>query len=231
MIGLSREGSVFVLSMDRGENRFNGELIAELNAALDEVEGAGSPAALVTTGAGKFYSNGLDLDWMMAQGAAGARRALAEALALLARVLTVPVYSVAAVNGHAFGAGAQLCAVHDLRFMRADRGFFCMPEIDMRVRLHPGMVALLQARLPPATVHEVVVTGRRYGGEDARAAGIVERALPEAELLPAAIEAAAALRAKADPVMRELKRSLYPQVLAALATMPEDIFGGPTPSR
>ncbi|HZR83847.1 MAG TPA: enoyl-CoA hydratase-related protein [Candidatus Binatia bacterium] len=226
MIDLRRSGPVFVLAMDAGENRFNGDFIAAMNRALDEVERAGSPAALVTTGAGKFYSNGLDLDWMIAQGSAGARRALHDALAVLARVLTLPVYTVAAVNGHAFGAGAQLAVAHDLRLMRADRGFFCMPEIDMKVQLHPGMVAILQARLPLATAHEVIVTGTRYGGEAARAAGIVERALPEADLVPAAVEAAAAMAAKADPAMAKLKASLYPQVLAALASMPDDVFGG-----
>jgi enoyl-CoA hydratase/carnithine racemase len=224
MIDLRRDGPVFVLAMNAGENRFNGDFIAAMHRALDEVEGAVGPTALVTTGSGKFYSNGLDLEWMAAQGSAGARRALGDALGLLARVLTFPVYTVAAMNGHAFGAGAQLAVAHDLRLMRADRGFFCMPEIDMKVQLHPGMVALLQARLPLATAHDVIVTGTRYGGEAARAAEIVERALPEAELVPAAIAAAAALAAKADPVMAKLKASLYPQALAALASMPEDVF-------
>jgi enoyl-CoA hydratase/carnithine racemase len=224
MIDLRREGPVFVLTMDGGENRFNDAYLAEMSRALDEVERAEAPVALVTTGAGKFYSNGLDLEWLGAQGAEGARRALGRALALLARVLTFPAYTVAAVNGHAFGAGAQLAAAHDRRLMRSDRGFFCMPEVDMRVRLHPGMVALLQARLPLATAHEVIATGRRYGGDAALAAGIVEGTAAEADLLAAAIEAASAFAAKAHPAMGELKRQLYPAVLAALASMPDDVF-------
>jgi enoyl-CoA hydratase/carnithine racemase len=65
-------------------------------------------------------------------------------------------------------------------------------------------------------VHEVIATGRRYGGSDARAAGIVEEALPEAELLPRAVALAAGLAAKAHPVMKRLKSDLYPHVLAAL---------------
>ena len=137
-------------------------------------------------------------------------------LALLGRVLTLPCVTVAACNGHAFGAGAQLLVAHDVRLMRADRGFFCMPEIDMKVFLHPGMTALLAARLPAQTVHEVIATGRRYGGGDAQAAGIVEEALPEAALLPRALELASGLAAKAHPVMKRLKSDLYPHVLAAL---------------
>jgi enoyl-CoA hydratase/carnithine racemase len=213
---LSREGAVFVLTWNDGENRFRDDSLAAWNAALDEVEGADGPKALVTTGAGKFYSNGLDLEWGMRERKDSFPEYVLEVLAVLGRVLTLPCVSVAACNGHAFGAGAQLLVAHDVRLMRAERGFFCMPEIDMGVYLHPGMTALLAARLPGQTVHEVIATGRRYGGNDARAAGIVEEALPEAELLPRALALASGLAAKAHPVMKRLKSDLYPHVLAAL---------------
>jgi len=217
MIELSREGDVFVLRMQDGENRFRDDSVAAWNAALDEVERAEGPKALVTTGAGKFYSNGLDLDWALRERKDSFPDYIAAVLAVLGRVLTMPCVTVSACNGHAFGAGAQLLAAHDYRLMRADRGYFCMPEIDMRAPLHPGMTALLAARLPGQTVHEVLATGRRYGGGEAKSAGIVEEALPEAELLPRALELAAPLAAKAHPVMKRIKADLYPHVLAALA--------------
>ena len=94
----------------------------------------------------------------------------------------------------------------------------------MKAFLHPGMTALLAARLPAQTVHEVLATGRRYGGGDAKAAGIVEEALPEAELLPRALELASGLAAKAHPVMKRLKADLYPHVLAALRE--RQVLGG-----
>jgi enoyl-CoA hydratase/carnithine racemase len=213
---LTREGAVFVLRWDGGENRFRDDSIRAWSAALDEVEAAAGPKALVTTGAGKFYSNGLDLDWAFRERKDDFADYLLEVLAVLARVLTLPCTTVAACNGHAFGAGAQLVVAHDFRLMRADRGYFCMPEIDMKAFLHPGMTALLAARLPAQTVHEVLATGRRYGGGDARAAGIVEEALPDAALLPRALELASGLAGKAHPVMKRLKSDLYPQVLAAL---------------
>ena len=64
MIELDRDGSVFVLRMRGGENRFSLEWLGEVNAALDRVQAADGPVALVTTGEGKFYSNGMDLDWL-----------------------------------------------------------------------------------------------------------------------------------------------------------------------
>jgi enoyl-CoA hydratase/carnithine racemase len=219
---LEREGDVFVLRRDEGENRFHEGGIAAWNAALDEVEKADGPKALVTTGTGKFFSNGLDLDWALANRKDDFDAYLSEVLDILRRVLVMPCITVAAVNGHAFGAGAQLAMAHDFRTMRADRGYFCMPEIDMKAPLHPGMIAILKQRMPKQTVHEVIVTGRRFGGADAAEAGIVQQALPQDEVLPRAIEIAAGLAAKADPVMTRLKTDLYPGVVEALgATMGE----------
>jgi len=216
MLDLRREGAVFVLTWSDGENRFRDEPIRGWNAALDEVERTEGPKALVTTGAGKFYSNGLDLDWAFRERKDDFPDYILEVLAILGRVLTLPCTTVSACNGHAFGAGAILVVAHDYRLMRAERGFFCMPEIDMKAFLHPGMTALLAARLPGRTVHEVIATGRRYGGGDAKAEGIVEESLAEAELLPRAIALASSLAAKAHPVMKRLKSDLYPGVLAAL---------------
>jgi enoyl-CoA hydratase/carnithine racemase len=215
VIALERHGPVFVLRLDAGENRFTAEAVPEIGRCLDEVEAAADPKALVTTGAGKFYSNGLDLEFMMRPGGdPGAY--LSSVHAILARVLAFPAPTVAAVNGHAFGAGALLALAHDFQLMRADRGFFCMPEVDMKAFLHPGMLAILKARLPARTAHEVIATGRRYGGSDASAAGIVHEAVSEAELLPAALARAAALAGKAHPALGRLKRDLHAGALEAL---------------
>jgi enoyl-CoA hydratase/carnithine racemase len=216
VIDLHREGPVFVLAWNDGENRFRDDSLRAWNAALDEVDAAGGPKALVTTGCGKFFSNGLDLDWALREARERVPEFLLAVLAVLGRVLTLACPTVAAANGHAFGAGGQLLVAHDLRVMRSDRGFFCMPEIDLRAPLHGGMTALLRARLPAQTLHEMIVTGRRYGGEEARAAGIVEHAVAEAEVLPRALALAGALAPKAHPVMRRLKSDLYAQVLTAL---------------
>lgn len=224
MIDLQRDGDVFVLRMDYGENRFLPDKIDAWNTALDEVEKVGKPSALVTTGTGKFYSNGLDLDWMLGEASPEQREAyIPSVLAVMARVLTFPCITVCAMNGHAFGAGAQIALAHDYRVMRADRGFFCMPEIDMSSPLHPGMTAIIQARLPHQTAHQVITEGQRYGGIDALAAKIVDHTADEADVVPKAVEIAAGLAGKAHPVMRKLKADMYPRALEALAfPLPSD---------
>ena len=222
MIELEKRGDVHVLRMEAGENRFNPEFLKQLGAALDRVEAAGPPSALVTTGAGKFYSNGLDLEWMGGPGKADAGALIRDVLGLFARVLTFPAATVAAMNGHTFAAGGMLALAHDARVMREDRGYFCLPEIDLGLPLHPGMTALIQARLSAAVAHEAIVSGRRYAAPAAREAGIVDATAPEAEVLDVAVERAQALAAKASPVMAKLKRGLYVRALEQLeiATSP-----------
>jgi Delta3-Delta2-enoyl-CoA isomerase len=212
---LEREGVVFVLSLGDGENRFNSSTLEAIERCLDEVQAAPAPRALVTTATGKIWSNGLDLEWMAAN-----QEQLAEFVPrlheLLARVLELDVPCVAALQGHTFAAGAMLALAHDQRVMRADRGFFCLPEVDIRIPFTHGMNALIAARLSAHAAHESMTTGRRYGGVDAQAAGIVDHAVEQERVLPQAIELAAALAAKDPATLGTIKRRLYEAPLAAL---------------
>ena len=168
-IDVTREGAVFVLTMNAGENRFNRGFVDALNGALDEVERSSGPAALVTVGGSeKFYSNGLDLAWIGSdEGRDSAATFVQEVITLLARFLAFPIPSVAAMNGHAFAAGGMMALAHDFRVMRADRGFFCLPEVDINVPLAPGMTALIQEKLSAESSRRRCLTGARLGGPQA----------------------------------------------------------------
>ncbi len=215
MIELDREGDVFVLWMRDGENRFSLKWLDAVNVALNRVQATEGPIALVTTGEGKFYSNGMDLDWL-ATAPARAGEYLRMIYHVLGRVLSLPAVTVAAVNGHAFGGGAQLAIAHDFAIMRADRGYWCMPEADLGLALTPEYMSLLRAKLPGKTLHEAVVTGRRYGGPDALAAGIVNQIASEDEILPQSIKLAAELAGKDRPTLAEHKRLMYGEAIKAL---------------
>ena len=93
---------------------------------------------------------------------------------LLARFLTAPVPTVAALNGHAFGWGAMFALAHDQRVQRADRGWLCLPEVDLGLQFHPLQLSLIQAKLSPAAVAESILAGRRWDAEAALAAGVVD---------------------------------------------------------
>ncbi|MCL2585653.1 MAG: enoyl-CoA hydratase-related protein [Streptosporangiales bacterium] len=213
---LDRQDQVFVLDLGDGENRFHPDWVASVSSALDEVAKAEGPRALVTTATGKFYSNGLDLEWVMTH--ADQHATYVDSVhALFSRLLTLPVITVAAIQGHAFAAGAMFTLAHDFRVMRADRGFWCLPEVDINIPFTPGMSALIQGRLAPQVAHEAMATSRRYGGHDALAAGIVDRAADEATVRSTAVELAAAQVGKAGDTLGTVKTRMYGAAVAALA--------------
>ncbi|MFG1920838.1 enoyl-CoA hydratase/isomerase family protein [Cryptosporangium sp. NPDC048952] len=215
MPALTRDGDVFVLDLGDGENRFHPDQVAAINAALDEVEGAEGPKALVTAATGKFFSTGLDLDWLGANpNELGSY--VDSVQALLARYLVFPAPTVAALQGHNFGAGAMLALASDFRVMRADRGFFCLPEVDLGMPFTVGMTALVRSRLEKQTAHEAMTTGRRYGGTDAAAARIVDAVAPEGQVLAAALELARPLTTKSAKALATIKSGIYAEVITAL---------------
>jgi enoyl-CoA hydratase/carnithine racemase len=216
MIDLQRKDAVFILTMQSGENRFNRSFLTALNEALDTVEAADGPAALVTQGQGKFYSNGLDLDWMLAQQPEVIDAFLHDFERLFARLLVLPMISVAALNGHVFAGGAMFSLAHDFRVMRTGRGFWCLPEVDMGMPLRPGMNALITGRLAKNTAHEAIVTGRRYAAEQAHAAGIVQATAPEEDVLGEAVALATPHVGKSREAMVALKTEMYRDLLAVL---------------
>lgn len=216
MIDLQQDGDVFVLHMRSGENRFNRDFLTALDRALDEVEGADGAAALVSVGEGRFYSNGLDLDWLTKQDAVTIDGFLADFEKLFSRLLQFPMVTVAALNGHTFAGGAMFSLAHDFRVMRSDRGYWCLPEADLGMPLRPGMTALITARLVKPTFHEAIVTARRYGAEEARGASIVQETAAEADVLKTAVALAASHAGRNRQALRALKREMYRDAIARL---------------
>ena len=130
------DGGTAVVTFGDGPNAFTAGFVTEANAALDEAEADPDVRAVVTTGAGRHYSNGFDLEFLGSLEGPALGAFLLDSRALLARVLAFPLPIAAALNGHAFGIGAMLALAHDRRVMRSDRGWFCLPEIDLGMRFH-----------------------------------------------------------------------------------------------
>ncbi len=123
---------------------------------------------------------------------------------------------MAAQNGHTYAAGAMLAICHDHRVMRTDRGYWCLPEVDLGMPFTHGMNALIAAMVPARTAHEAMVTGRRYTAEAALAAGIVDQMADEEKVLEQAIATAAGLAPKAGPNLAGIRTQLHRNVLDAL---------------
>ncbi|ALR11831.1 enoyl-CoA hydratase [Mycobacteroides saopaulense] len=210
---LELQDTIAVLNLGTDENRFSPEWLDTVDGLLDDVlTGA---QALVTVGTGKFYSNGLDLDWLMSHGDR-TDWYVGRVQALFSRVLTLPLPTVAAVNGHAFGAGAMLAVAHDYRVMRSDRGYLCFPEVDINIPFTPGMASLIQAKVGPQTAVTAMTTGHRYGGDAAVAAGLADRSAPEAEVLSVAVDLMRPLVGKDSGTLGAIKATMFSATAAAL---------------
>lgn len=216
---LTTDGPLWIVELGDDENRFSPGFLTPVEEFLQEVAAGTEPAVLCTIGAGKFYSNGLDLDWLGANpDRLGSYVQRIEAL--LATTLTLPVPTVAAVNGHAFGAGAMLAMAHDYRVMREDRGYFCFPEVDINIPFTPGMTALLTSKLTPRTALDAMATGRRYAGPDALAAGLVDGTSSVENLQDTAAGLVRPLAGKNRANLGAIKAGLFADAVTALRRPP-----------
>ncbi|WP_327152077.1 enoyl-CoA hydratase-related protein [Nocardia sp. NBC_01329] len=210
---LRYQDKIAVLNLGDDENRFSPDWLDTVNAHLDTVER--DAQGLITTGGGKFYSNGLDLDWLLTNGDR-AEWYVGRVQELFARILTFPLPTIAAVNGHAFGAGAMLAIAHDYRVMREDRGYYCFPEVDIDIPFTPGMAALIQAKLSSRAAVTAMTTGHRFRGPDALDAGLVDATATDAEVLTTAIDRLTPILGKNPATLAAIKNTMYSSVTSAL---------------
>jgi len=196
LIDLKKIDSTYILTMDAGENRWNTTFVREFSLALEEIEKDTGPGALVTCATDpKFFSNGLDLDWVKSpedHPEGGDREVFGkEFMFLMGRIITLPIPSICAINGHAFGAGFMLSLCHDVRIMREDRGFLCANEIQLGMSIPRPELALFRHKIPANSFFETVQLSKRWTGPNALEAGIVQHVSPIDKLIETA-------RAKAE---------------------------------
>lgn len=215
-VTLEQDGSIAILTLGSEENRFTPDWLGAVNSHLNEIEN--NAQALVTVGAGKFYSNGLDLDWLSVHGDR-ADWYVQTVQQLFARILTFPLPTAAAVNGHAFGAGAMLAIAHDYRIMRVDRGYYCFPEVDIHIPFTTGMAALIQAKLTRQSALTAMTTGHRFVAPEALAAGLVDDTASAEEVIPGAVNRLQTLLGKDRGTLGAIKATMYGSVTTALRSV------------
>lgn len=196
---------------------FNATNLAEINAILDDIFDDEGTHGLVFTGQDKVFAQGLDLDYIMGEDPEVAMAFVYECLVMIGRLLASPIPVCTAANGHAFGLGAMITLASDYKVMREDRGYFCLPEIDMGMNLIPPMNALVCHKLSGSVLRDVLLTGKRIGGSEAQALGIVDKACPVDELIDTVIELAAPMTGKNRKALSELKTGINQSVLDVIA--------------
>lgn len=220
------DGNIAILTMNNGENRFNMESLAAFKAALDEIEAQSSVNAMVTTSAHeKIWSNGIDLEWLMSavqnQGKETMNQFLIEMYTLFRRLLTMPMITVSAINGHAFAGGAFLAMSHDFRFMRSDRGWLCLPEVDLGIPLGPVFMAITRQNVPNFLLYEMQYTARRLTAKECEGYHIITRACPLEKLVEEAATFAKTLNKRRTIIEKMKLETLAPILNVIDATIAE----------
>jgi Delta3-Delta2-enoyl-CoA isomerase len=229
-IALETQGKVAVLTMNNKENRFNPEFMREFLEVLDKVDGDKSVGALVVTGGDpKFWCNGIDLEYLMSQ-FANIKKVIPEYMAqlnsLYRRMCIFPKPTIAAINGHVFAGGVFLACHMDFRFMREDKGWLCLPEVDINIPLLPAMIAITQSTVTPRGFREMYYTGRRFPGPEAYEIGFADKLFPGDTLLPKAIEFAAEMAKKRTALYADMKQRVRQPIVDLLDKVDPEFFLG-----
>lgn len=221
---LTRDGDVATLTFNDADRlnamtRAMGEAFA---AQIAELAQDDSLRVLILTGAGRAFSAGGDLDMIEERASAGRAGRHAENVdtmrgfyGLFLSLRELPCPTLAAINGAAIGAGFCVALACDVR-IAAESAKLGLNFTALG--LHPGMGATwtLPRLVGPAHAAELLYSSRTLTGAEAAAISLVNRAVPRADVLPAAVEMAAAFAANAPTAVRGVKRALAHSATADL---------------
>jgi crotonobetainyl-CoA hydratase len=220
---------VLTITLDRPKaNAIDVATSQSLYAAFRRLQDDVTLRVAIITGTGRFFSAGWDLNAAI-EGEAidvvhspGGFAGLTEFFAL-----DKPV--IAAVNGLAMGGGFELALAADL-MVAADTAEFALPEVRLGMLADSGGVLRLPRRLPRAIANEMLMTGRRMGAAEAAQWGLVNRVVPQAELMSAAQALAAQIVAAAPLPLAALKQVLRATESESVAQAFQTLRAGALPA-
>ncbi|MFC1895224.1 enoyl-CoA hydratase/isomerase family protein [Thermodesulfobacteriota bacterium] len=212
LLRVEKDGRITTLTLNNPDRRnaLSWELVDELAAAVESIEADPDVLAVILTGSGKGFASGADVTTM-----AGPQGMSEEEVAAYIKsfylknlkVMDIPVPTIAAINGHAIGAGCTLALACDMRIAsttaKLGLGF-------VRIGLHPGMgtTYFLPRLVGTPRAYELLLTGEPITGEEAARIGLVNRAVEPEQVMAEARELARRIVAGPPEVIRRMKESI-----------------------
>lgn len=186
-------------------NALSREFCAELDAALDELENTEDVRAILISSALKHFCAGADIREM-------GKMTAAEVIAdnFIGCVSSLPAISkpvVVAVNGLAAGGGCELVEMCDI-VIAAASAKFCHPEITLAAMPGAGGTQRLPRVVGKHLAMDLLLTGRALSADEALAAGLVSRVVPDERLEEVALAVAKQVASHSGPVARRIKASV-----------------------
>ena len=213
-----KDGTVAIVTMNNGENRHNPDFAEAMHATYADVMADAEIKAIVLTSSDpKNFSLGVDLGWFLKSSAAkdfdGMNKWLHRNGDVFRTYLMSPVPTIAAITGHAFGNGAMLAGACDFRFMRGDRGYFCLPEIDLGIQLAPSMLQWMKKAIPYHLLMRMLWTGEKVGAAELEKHNVIIKACANAEETLSEAIAFARTFNKSRTTLAEMKRRTFKHII------------------
>ncbi len=208
---ISPESGIARVTINRPEarNALSRPVMTALQAALDTVATDPSIRVVVVAAAGPVFCAGHDLRELQALDGPARAALFTQCSALMQAIVGLRVPVIAEVQGVATAAGCQLVATCDLA-IAADTARFATPGVNIGLFCSTPMVALSRAVGRKAAM-EMLLTGEMIDAARAVALGLVNRAVPPAELTDAVMALARQIAAKSTATVRIGKPAFYAQ--------------------
>jgi enoyl-CoA hydratase len=206
-----QDGPVATITINREKlrNALNSATIAEIGAALAEVDRDERLRVAIITGAGeRAFAAGADINELRAEPSATAARQRSQRshqIGLYIGEMTKIV--IAAINGFALGGGCELAMSCDLR-LAADTARLGQPEINLGIMPGWGGTQRLPRLVGPGVAKLLTLTGEMIGADEALRIGLVDRVYPAAELMPSARALAQQIGSKAPLAVAAIKQAI-----------------------
>ena len=207
---LEKKGHVAVATVNRPQalNALNSEVLNDLQELVDTVRADGDIYALILTGAGeKAFVAGADIAEMSSLNAASGRAFGKKGNDVFRALETLPIPTIAAVNGYALGGGCELSMACDIRIC-AENAVFGQPETGLGITPGFGGTQRLARLIGPGMAKQLIYSARNIKADEALRVGLVNAVYPAAELMPAAEKLASAIAGNAPVAVRACKQAI-----------------------
>ncbi len=164
-------------------NVLSGEVLKELEATMDELGGNKDVKVIILTGTGPVFIAGADIKAMaQIKNSADGKKAAGEGQRIFLKIERMEKPVIAAINGVCLGGGMELAMACHIR-MCSDRAKLAQPEITLGIIPGFGGTQRMSRYVGRGKATEWILTGDNIAPQDAKAAGLVNHVIPEAELL------------------------------------------------